>query len=393
MSGDAIKGKALLDSGDYQSAVKYLSEALKSSQAPTWLLLRSTAHHRLGKHGPALHDANKALLISINRGKRELIAESHYRRGIVLHGLRQYGDSRMCFYWARKYNEKLPGLSMWISRVSKDYDANGGEQAECNAITVKEVPDVVEEHEQKIESPQSHQSSLLDKENEKSKINVPAEGINSALPNSKIRHEWYQSNNTVTVEILAKNTPKETITVNIQERSLEVSFTNTSAQNTCYFAFEPLFSKIDISKSSYRATPHKIEISLHKSNSGVKWPSLELSESVSLKETLEDIQDVRNDSNDIKTRSQAPVYPTSSKTGPKNWDTVIGKEAEEDDADGPDAFFKMLYRNADPDTKRAMIKSYQESNGTSLSTQWSDVGSRKFEIIPPEGVEVKKWDT
>lgn len=39
-----------------------------------------------------------------------------------------------------------------------------------------------------------------------------------------------------------------------------------------------------------------------------------------------------------------------------------------------------------------MMKSFTESNGTSLSTDWTDVKDRTVETVPPEGVEAKKWD-
>jgi suppressor of G2 allele of SKP1 len=38
-----------------------------------------------------------------------------------------------------------------------------------------------------------------------------------------------------------------------------------------------------------------------------------------------------------------------------------------------------------------MMKSFIESNGTALSTDWEDVKNRKVETVPPEGVEAKKW--
>lgn len=100
----------------------------------------------------------------------------------------------------------------------------------------------------------------------------------------------------------------------------------------------------------------------------------------------------------------APSYPTSSRHGTKDWDKVAsslsskkskdkkGGEGEDDgnasDAesvnsdfggDAVDGFFKKLYAGADPDTRRAMIKSYVESKGTSLSTNWSEVGSKTME--------------
>lgn len=56
----------------------------------------------------------------------------------------------------------------------------------------------------------------------------------------------------------------------------------------------------------------------------------------------------------------------------------------------PDAFFKSLYGDLDEDSRRAMLKSYQESNGTVLSTNWGEVGSKFQAPQPPAGMEVKK---
>lgn len=41
-------------------------------------------------------------------------------------------------------------------------------------------------------------------------------------------------------------------------------------------------------------------------------------------------------------------------------------------------FFQHLFAGADDDTRRAMMKSYVESNGTSLSTNWDEVKSKDF---------------
>ena len=38
-----------------------------------------------------------------------------------------------------------------------------------------------------------------------------------------------------------------------------------------------------------------------------------------------------------------------------------------------------------------MMKSFQESNGTVLSTNWDEVGKKPVECTPPEGMVVKKW--
>lgn len=121
---------------------------------------------------------------------------------------------------------------------------------------------------------------------------------------------------------------------------------------------------------------------------GLKWSSLEGTAPIEATTVSEPTAKIP----DEVIKAQAPVYPTSSRKGPINWDKAL--EGEDNDYEGEeiDGFFKKLYKDANPDTKRAMMKSYQESNGTALSTSWSDVGSKKVETVPPEGLEAKKWE-
>lgn len=90
-------------------------------------------------------------------------------------------------------------------------------------------------------------------------------------------------------------------------------------------------------------------------------------------------------------KSSGPAYPTSSKSGPKNWDNLDVDDDDEKD-DNVDDFFKKLYKDADPDTRRAMMKSYTESNGTSLSTSWNEASIKTYKTEAPNGAEAKSWD-
>lgn len=65
---------------------------------------------------------------------------------------------------------------------------------------------------------------------------------------------------------------------------------------------------------------------------------------------------------------------------------------DKEEEQGVNTFFKTLYKGATAEQQRAMMKSFTESNGTSLSTNWEDVKDRKVETVPPQGVEAKKWD-
>uniref|UniRef100_A0A1D1ZE83 Protein SGT1 B n=1 Tax=Anthurium amnicola TaxID=1678845 RepID=A0A1D1ZE83_9ARAE len=91
-----------------------------------------------------------------------------------------------------------------------------------------------------------------------------------------------------------------------------------------------------------------------------------------------------------------PMYPSSkSRT---DWDKLeahVKKEEKEEKLEGDAALnklFRDIYRDADPDMRRAMQKSFVESNGTVLSTNWKEVGAKKVEGTPPDGMELKKWE-
>ncbi|KAI5288425.1 hypothetical protein KEM52_001163 [Ascosphaera acerosa] len=208
------------------------------------------------------------------------------------------------------------------------------------------------------------------------------------------------------------------------------------------FKVNPLLHPVDCSASSYKAMSKKVEVRLRKQTPGVKWSALEGSKSGAVPDsalpppapataTTPTVAAPRPDplapsqqQPSVPPQSAGPVYPTSSRKGAKDWDklaaelskkakqekkgktSVAGTEAASttaaaaaadkdetggtaDDDDGDDdsdyggdpvdRFFKKLYANADPDTRRAMMKSYIESEGTALSTNWAEVGKKKVE--------------
>lgn len=81
-----------------------------------------------------------------------------------------------------------------------------------------------------------------------------------------------------------------------------------------------------------------------------------------------------------------PHYPSSSRRK-VDWDTIDHQIQEElkDEPDGDplQGLFQQIYAGADEDTRRAMNKSFQESGGTVLSTNWKEVGTKKVEYVPP----------
>jgi hypothetical protein len=74
----------------------------------------------------------------------------------------------------------------------------------------------------------------------------------------------------------------------------------------------------------------------------------------------------------------------------KNWDKIVEEEEATDlkeknyDCDPALHFFKQIYENADEDARRAMLKSFSESGGKALSTNWKEVKEKDYAKEVPD---------
>lgn len=204
--------------------------------------------------------------------------------------------------------------------------------------------------------------------------------INDVATSSSVqarRFEWYQNAQEVIISFYFKNATKEHSRVVFGESSLSVELFIPGSNTEVVHEFDRLFSRIVPAKSSFRILGTKVEVTLHKAED-IKWTAFE----------------APSEATRPVTRA-TPVYPTSSKKGTQNWD-AIGDSVEEEkiDADtGITELFQTIYKDASEDTKRAMIKSYTESSGTALSTDWKTVGKGKVEITAPEGMVSRKYES
>ncbi|KAI9791586.1 MAG: hypothetical protein M1816_003672 [Peltula sp. TS41687] len=453
MATQATLGSAALSRKDFPSAIKHYTSAL--SEAPTspdYYIKRSTAYQRSipPEHTQALRDAEAAVYHAHQRGKRELIATAQMRRGIALFGLRRWRDARKCFEWVKQRNEKEQGLAMWEMKVATELEkAGSGDGQDGEEVGVVEIPDV-----QSVQSVQSTEAQ--ERNTEPATVAKGGEGVRSSsssagparvaaaagkldhgvqTPADKIRHEWYQTSENVVVTLFVKGVPKDQATVEIQDQSISISFPMPNG-STYDFSLDPLFSTVDTETSTSSIMSTKIELMLKKTRPGQKWTSLESTQtqtqvnSAQQDSTAPSTETPTTDTTNsapplpapapapsTKPKETAPSYPTSSRSGPKNWDklaTDLIKQSkkqekkptpeptkddygdddddyDDDEVDPAHGFFKKLYASADPDTRRAMMKSYQESNGTALSTNWAEVGKGKVDTSPPQGMEARRW--
>lgn len=208
---------------------------------------------------------------------------------------------------------------------------------------------------------------------------------------TSVRFEWFQTLSHVTFTFYVKNRAPEDVRLTfVGDRHIEVTLvmdaeTNREYQHTC----ECLFAAVNFEDRTLNVRPMKVEISFPKVVS-YHWPTLE----------------VKPD--DVVVAAAAHPSATAAVTAPqtakqlaypnskgKDWSKVQLEEKEPGEAEekpsGDHALnelFKSIYGKGTDEQRRAMMKSFQESNGTVLSTNWEEVGSKKVTSEPPKGMEL-----
>lgn len=209
------------------------------------------------------------------------------------------------------------------------------------------------------------------------------------MNDTKFKLDWYQTEVQVVIEIRIKSLKTDDVKINIESTSLSVTaklpISSKDGGDSEYSLELDLAHPVLPPQSSYKVLSTKIEIKLKKQD-GIRWTTLEGSG---------ETPKISNIPKEILNSQQPPVYPSAKG---RNWDQIavdIDKELANEKPEGEAALnemFQKIYANADDNTKRAMNKSFQESGGTVLSTNWKDIGKEKTEIKPPDGMEFKKWD-
>ncbi|XP_029033193.1 protein SGT1 homolog [Osmia bicornis bicornis] len=205
------------------------------------------------------------------------------------------------------------------------------------------------------------------------------------MPIPKIKHDWYQTETHVIVTILAKNS--ENVKVVYEKTTLSVSAMLPSGNE--YTLELDLAHPIVPEQCSHKVVPSKIEIKLKKQD-GIRWTALEGNPVVQ-----NPVQPIPREI--LQAGNQPPKYPSSSKKS-RDWDKVekeIAKQEAEEKPEGEaalNALFQQIYGSSSDEVRRAMNKSFQESGGTVLSTNWSEVSKGKVERKPPDGMEWKPWN-
>jgi len=107
----AHKGLEACKNREWANAVSLLDKALQDSNSPSWLLARATAHTQLKNYDAAFHDVELAYHSAAERGSgtsRKQMIEAQYRRAVIYYKLGRYADSDCCCKWSMLLAEGRP---------------------------------------------------------------------------------------------------------------------------------------------------------------------------------------------------------------------------------------------------------------------------------------------
>ncbi|XP_072219691.1 protein SGT1 homolog isoform X1 [Leuresthes tenuis] len=200
--------------------------------------------------------------------------------------------------------------------------------------------------------------------------------INTTPAAPPVKHDWYQTESQVIVTVMAKNVPKDGVRVSFLEKELcgEIQLESGKNYNFHLHLLHPIVPQ----QSNFKILTTKVEIKMKKMDA-IRWEKLE----------------GEGQESNIK-HFNPNQYPSSSHYICK-WDKLmldLNEEEKNENLEGDAALnklFQQIYSDGTDEVKRAMNKSFMESSGTVLSTNWRDVGKRKVEVKPPGDVEYKKY--
>lgn len=353
-----IKAKEAFIDDHFELAVDLYTQAIALSPDNADLFAdRAQANIKLKNFTEAVADANNAIKLDPS------MAKAYLRKGMACIKLEEYETAKTALETGASL---APGDSRFTNLIS-DCDVLIAEEAEEKAqqLVGNATKDV---------ATSSNLTPAID-------LSSQVATVSSTKP--KYRHEFYQKPDEVVVTIFAKGIPANCVVVDFGEQILSVTIELPGEE---VYHFQPrLFGKIVPAKCRYVVMSTKIEIRLAKADI-LSWTSLEFTNDVSVLQKII-----------VPSGSSKPTYP-SSKPKRVDWDKLeaqVKKEEKEEKLDGDAAlnkFFRDIYKDADEDTRRAMSKSFIESNGTVLSTNWKEVGAKKVEGSAPDGMELKKWE-
>ncbi|TMW62669.1 hypothetical protein Poli38472_005287 [Pythium oligandrum] len=354
------QANALFVDEAYTEAIAAYTKAIAASPTDADALAkRAAAYLQVNQPKEAIADADKAMQLDPK------LVLAFLRKGVAHFELEEYSLAKKAFAAGKKVVEAkeealLKRFQTWIRKCDAELDSDDE----------VDMADAVPSAAPVVPTP--------------APVAAPAR---TPVQKPSIRHEWYQSNSHVTISVFQKNLNQDDVVADITPKQLAVKVrVNGEFVEALNKA---LFDEVDVDGSSWKIIGPKVEVRLKKKVQ-THWDQLD--------------EAVYKTGSKVIT-GPAAVYEEKKPEVPRpyashrDWNQIeraVGEELESEKPEGEEAMqklFRDIYSKADEDTRRAMIKSFQTSGGTVLSTNWKEVQEKDYEKerTAPEGMEWKKW--
>ena len=392
---------------------------------------RSAAFYRLRNYNDALEDALEALevlrvgknIAGLRPGESELC---HKRAGVAYANLNDYKNAKEQFEKA----QQLATLNRGDEKAYKTYIKQCEYSLKPKQTSPSPMMEAIPAKTASSSAPTTATSSASKSTTAKAAVSTktaskkPAPKIptqpkpsasessnNKNVPVSTIpKYQYYQDDKVMTIQIIASNVKPENLNVQFERKHLTVILNNHTV--IC----GDLYCDVDVEHCKTKIKEEKVLIKLKKVDLNYEWPELMSRKGLGLGATPKSTAKSETAAGETKTddgesETKAPAATTASipvvdKSKPtpyashRDWDAIekeLTEQEKEEKPEGDEAMnklFQTIYASADEDTRRAMIKSYQTSGGTVLSTNWGEVKEKDYEKerTAPKGQEWKTWN-
>lgn len=356
-----VQGETAVEKGDYAAAAPAFETAAKICLGGLLQLYNAQANALLSAE--LYEDAKKVTDKSIRLEANS--SQAWYLQGNALYKMGQRSSAKKSFEKAASL-EKVRALKMnykdWVNKCDEDSgdDDDDVETIDATGQCARTMPRdtlIGKKH-------TDTKSADVDSSDGKPGRNVADDiEVKTTRPvENPTKMQWYQSSSHVSIDVYAKNVDREKSSVVFEPSHLAVRLVRPDMEN--YILDKELSEKIEVDSSVWSVSRYKVEIRMKKAVRGSTWRSLDKEEKVV--------------SAAVQASAESMRRKEMQQGRDKQWNSIAEKELEDyKEDDGPMALFRTLYKDADEDTKRAMMKSYSESGGQVLSTNWEEVQKKK----------------